>query len=750
MLRPQGHRKSQSTSALSFLANQDRSSSSSNTSDQSSSRHNKAQDETKGTYRSRQSLLPSVRESESSAASMTILPRITASRRSSQISLVMDDDLTKKSSGQSQRSNRSKSHSAAEVSRREKSTTEAMKREKSIENGLESWLSDLKSLRSSARRRLSALKHLEKRLVEICLGQSQSEIGDLLSRQIHNILLSLLTRYTSTLSQRSSHTSLPAKDEVAYALIPEIETIASILQGLCCLSRTCKETMGEGWVMEMFIDLLLLLRSQPPLTDNSKAIAYTILELLFCVLVDSPKNARTYEKLGGLEAVVRVLKGTGVTKDVRMKCIEFLYFYLLPEQNDSQRVVSCASSSSSSSTESTLFPPSPLSTSQAFMEPPSISHTGRISPGHPRELADIDMPFVPMTPRKAPQPNLGYLTPATRKSSVCISNSSTPSLPTVPASPRMPISQSTTSRGLAAMLDEMDDSTCPTPRSSRSSRATSDDEKSGVGLGLGLPKISSGLVRSNTTQRYLSSMAAGKESTAFIDPFNLSSTSERSHSGSSGSSTVVPTTASRSISRSSTQPSLTITDSNGLPRSPSTTSTIGIPRRTSVRRVSKSPLIHSSLPESPEKQSPRSPKIRHSRTQSHLSGLNGMRKSSIPPVPPLPMSNEQTTRTPSNKSRAFPAELTRGIPPSASSPSLAGGMTPLGASKRVISDKKNLQSSTRKDRSIEEKKKLKDVKSVEEKKEMLGMWLGNVDQLVQGVEKVSFWGSIGNGARAGR
>lgn len=40
-------------------------------------------------------------------------------------------------------------------------------------------------------------------------------------------------------------------------------------------------------------------------------------------------------------------------------------------------------------------------------------------------------------------------------------------------------------------------------------------------------------------------------------------------------------------------------------------------------------------------------------------------------------------------------------------------------------------------------------KTVEEKKEMLGMWLGNVEQLVQGVEKVSFWGSIG-GARKGR
>ena len=30
---------------------------------------------------------------------------------------------------------------------------------------------------------------------------------------------------------------------------------------------------------------------------------------------------------------------------------------------------------------------------------------------------------------------------------------------------------------------------------------------------------------------------------------------------------------------------------------------------------------------------------------------------------------------------------------------------------------------------------------VEEKKKLLGSWLGNVDQLVAGVERVSFWGS---------
>jgi len=63
--------------------------------------------------------------------------------------------------------------------------------------------------------------------------------------------------------------------------------------------------------------LLLLRAHSQPSPDGSKPIVYSILELLFCVLVDSPVNARTFERLSGLEAVVRVLKGTGVAKEVR-------------------------------------------------------------------------------------------------------------------------------------------------------------------------------------------------------------------------------------------------------------------------------------------------------------------------------------------------------------------------------------------------------------------------------------------------
>lgn len=66
----------------------------------------------------------------------------------------------------------------------------------------------------------------------------------------------------------------------------------------------------------MFLDLILLLRTQLS-PEGKKATVYLLLDLLFCILVDAPHNARIFEELSGLEAVTRVLRGSGVEKDVK-------------------------------------------------------------------------------------------------------------------------------------------------------------------------------------------------------------------------------------------------------------------------------------------------------------------------------------------------------------------------------------------------------------------------------------------------
>lgn len=114
---------------------------------------------------------------------------------------------------------------------------------------------------------MASLKAVEKFLVEACVGLQfdalekflsfnreipQFLIGEVLTiYQAYEALVSLLARHTSTISHRSSHIPLPAGDEMALSLVSELTLVVGILQGLCLLSRRCKELVGEGWVMEV-------------------------------------------------------------------------------------------------------------------------------------------------------------------------------------------------------------------------------------------------------------------------------------------------------------------------------------------------------------------------------------------------------------------------------------------------------------------------------------------------------------------
>ena len=94
--------------------------------------------------------------------------------------------------------------------------------------------------------------------------------------------------------------------------------------------------------IQLFLDLLLLSRHVPnadigvstpatptkpsySTTTNSKAVSSTpsptlsslIIDTLLCVLVDSPEGLRSFEEVGGLDAVVRTLKRAGVLKEIK-------------------------------------------------------------------------------------------------------------------------------------------------------------------------------------------------------------------------------------------------------------------------------------------------------------------------------------------------------------------------------------------------------------------------------------------------
>ena len=48
-------------------------------------------------------------------------------------------------------------------------------------------------------------------------------------------------------------------------------------------------------------------------------------------LIDTPINTRTFENLDGLLTVTSLFKSRSTSREVKLKLVEFLYFYLMPE-----------------------------------------------------------------------------------------------------------------------------------------------------------------------------------------------------------------------------------------------------------------------------------------------------------------------------------------------------------------------------------------------------------------------------------
>ena len=61
------------------------------------------------------------------------------------------------------------------------------------------------------------------------------------------------------------------------------------------------------------------------------AIQSSALLTLVTALLSTPQNTRTFEDVDGLLAVTSLFKNRGTSRDVKMKVVEFFYFYLMPE-----------------------------------------------------------------------------------------------------------------------------------------------------------------------------------------------------------------------------------------------------------------------------------------------------------------------------------------------------------------------------------------------------------------------------------
>lgn len=64
---------------------------------------------------------------------------------------------------------------------------------------------------------------------------------------------------------------------------------------------------------------------------NCPAIQSATLLTLVVALIDTPRNTRTFEALDGLLTVTSLFKSRSTSREVKLKLVEFLYFYLMPE-----------------------------------------------------------------------------------------------------------------------------------------------------------------------------------------------------------------------------------------------------------------------------------------------------------------------------------------------------------------------------------------------------------------------------------
>ncbi|KAH8113321.1 cell division control protein 14, SIN component-domain-containing protein [Phellopilus nigrolimitatus] len=221
---------------------------------------------------------------------------------------------------------------------------------------LQAALDKLVSPRSSHRTQTDALTTLERTLAELLLAENlrsrKEELALFLQLQdsfqcnIASRTLAWLVYHTNALRKLSDGkeaSSIDGEKEINMTI-----QALSLLQGVALIHKSSKEYLGSKCSIEVFLELLSVCRHSKPFTNMTNSpsnanmsmeqqcnpsLASAILDTLLCVLVDSPPAIRAFEDAKGVELIVKTLKRAAIPRDVRIKCLEFLYFYLMDESS---------------------------------------------------------------------------------------------------------------------------------------------------------------------------------------------------------------------------------------------------------------------------------------------------------------------------------------------------------------------------------------------------------------------------------
>ncbi|OTA96478.1 hypothetical protein M434DRAFT_67688 [Hypoxylon sp. CO27-5] len=96
-----------------------------------------------------------------------------------------------------------------------------------------------------------------------------------------------------------------------------------LVQGVMLLHPPSKTLFSRELYMNLLLDLL-----EP---DFCPAIQSATIVTLVTALIDTPRNTRTFENLDGLLTITSLFRNRCTSREVKLKLIEFLYFYLMPE-----------------------------------------------------------------------------------------------------------------------------------------------------------------------------------------------------------------------------------------------------------------------------------------------------------------------------------------------------------------------------------------------------------------------------------
>ncbi|BFZ61651.1 hypothetical protein YB2330_002724 [Saitoella coloradoensis] len=180
------------------------------------------------------------------------------------------------------------------------------------------------------------LKQLDTLLAKLCLGpDKESAIPTSFSDPAIRAFLMLQDSFqynaTAILLQTTNHLlSHPLNPHTSLLLLFTLST----LQGLLLLHPPSRRLFSRESNMNTLLDLLELEVSSEDGGGGDMSegrLECAVVQTLVCVMVDEWDNVRLFERLGGLATVTGLFRRSTTPHVVKLKILEFLYFYLIDE-----------------------------------------------------------------------------------------------------------------------------------------------------------------------------------------------------------------------------------------------------------------------------------------------------------------------------------------------------------------------------------------------------------------------------------